>query len=170
MLRIPELANALGCPRFASGNVHFLPSVGTARRRGEAQKIMPLKDAVVKKKNCILQNRRPQVVRFSLDQTNSPDQRREHLLVFGMRLTASCAQIDERPAGKLSFALFNKRLQCYYLQRGPYLCLPVIASRVRIFCVDVLRRVNCAGFNILKAVGFFPDVFDLLDPNMPPLQ
>jgi hypothetical protein len=30
--------------------------------------------------------------------------------------------------------------------------------------------VNQAGFNIFQAVGFFADVFDLLDSNMSSLQ
>src|SRR5207245_5713288 len=40
----------------------------------------------------------------------------KHLVVFVTRFTASCAQIDERPAGKLFFALFNQSFQRYSLQ------------------------------------------------------
>src|SRR5208337_3717429 len=87
-----------------------------------------------------------------------------------MRSVAPRAQVDESPARKYSATRINQTGERGFLQRGENLRLPFIASRVWVFCVDTLLRVDQAGLNFFQAVGLFPDVFDLLDSGMAALQ
>lgn len=48
--------------------------------------------------------------------------------------------------------------------------MPLLASRVWIFCVNALRGVNYAGLDLFEVVRLLADVCDLLDPDVPSLQ
>jgi hypothetical protein len=45
--------------------------------------------------------------------------------------------------------------------------LPFITPWIDILRIDLMGRVNYALFDISEIVGFFADVIDLLDFNMP---
>jgi hypothetical protein len=81
-----------------------------------------------------------------------------------MRSATSSAQVDQCPAGKP--AQVYKTGQEYFLQRGQNLCLRFIPSRVWVFCVDALLRVNQTGVYFFQAVGFLSDVLDLIDSDV----
>jgi hypothetical protein len=77
------------------------------------------------------------------------------------------SQIDERPAGISPSALVDKYSQLRFSQRWPNYQIPLITTRIRVFGVNILSRLNQTAFNIFQAVGFLADEFDIANSNPP---
>jgi hypothetical protein len=93
---------------------------------------------------------------------------RERSLITGMRTDFAGPRLYKHSARQA--ALWFESTERYSSQGGHNLRLPFITSGIGIFGIDLLHRVNGSGIDFFKAVGFFPDMFDLVYPHVSPLQ